>query len=701
MERLVRSCTHCGLGCPAGASFCCYGCELVYSLTQQAGDAGNALRGRLVLCAFFAMNLMAVTLFSYSQEIYGATPDGSMARLGGLFRAASFVFATPIIAILGVPLGARAWRGFADGRAGAELLVITGVSVCYAYSLYGLVGGGPLYFDAACMTLILAGAGRFAEAHWRGRAAGLLSARLGRGNGYAHKRVAQGWRRIPVREVAAGDHVRVRAGDEIPADGRVVCGRAEVDNSALTGESQTIAVAAGDYVAAGAIVTGASIEVRATRDATDSTVAQLEELLRNARNDRPHTVRSVDRVAAVLAPAMIAVAIATFVYWTLAGATERGVLAAVSVLVVACPCSFGIATPLAFWAALRRAAECGVYFRSASVLEVLAGARAVVFDKTGTLTETAKSDATVTILDDPDDDVIAYAAALEDCVNHPIASVLRTLVSSAERPPAPSEVRVLAGRGISGRFGDRIMHVGNAEMADSLDLVVDEVDRRPGTVLIIDGRRLAARVQIRAPMRASAVEAIQQLLRRGMHVEILSGDAEAAADAAGRRLLVPARGGQSAADKLERINELTETLGTTVMVGDGTNDAPALARATVGVAIGVGTDLAKAAAPLNLSSSDPRTVAWSLELALATRRIVRQNLAWSFVYNAACVAAAASGHLTPVLAAIAMLGSSFTVVGNSLRLTGFAAINNTQQGAAAETSGKVPVSATVQLQAHA
>jgi len=691
MAGMVRECKQCGLPAKPGTDTCCYGCELVYELRSSAdGEAGSA-RARVAVCIFFAMNLMAVSTLLYSEDLYALELDHGMLALRTVFRWASAVFATPVLAILGVPMARRAARMLRSGTIGTELLAVTAAVAAYGYSVVSLLRGGAVHFDVACMTLLLIAVGRYLEASSRSRAAAVVGKRFGAQARPTLRLGPRGrWESVAPAELVVGDRCRIAAGESVPVDGRVVEGRALVDRAIVTGESAPCAVVPGDRVLAGFVVAGAPLEIVATADVGGSTLALLDAMLRSARAARAPIERLADRFAAVLVPSMLGIAVATFAWWAHRGSTEQGVLAAVAVLVVACPCSFGIATPLALWTALARAARGGVLLRSAADLERLAAVRAVVFDKTGTLTHPSRA---VSSVDAADAGILARVAAVEAAVRHPLADALAHLARDRGADLGEArDVRVLDGLGVRGRVDGRIVEVGGAKLAESLGLEIGEHDRAPGMVLVIEDGRIVARIATQENVRADARHAVDRLRALGLHVEMSTGDAAAAATRLGEELGLEVRAGCTPAEKLERIETLERKIGPTLMVGDGVNDGPALSRAAIGASVSGATSLARAVAAVNVLGDDLGLLAWSVELSRRALLVVRQNLAWAVGYNAGCVVLAASGYLPPVVAAVAMLASSATVVLNSLRL---ARIPLPEQEAAGGSGVRRPVMAAV------
>jgi Cu+-exporting ATPase len=491
--------------------------------------------------------------------------------------------------------------------------------------------------------------------------------------------------RIPIEELRPGDEVRVGAHERIPADGTVLEGEAWVDESWLTGESAPVRKTAGECVLAGTLAAGRALRMKVAAVGEATELARIERLVARAQSSRAPIVRIADRVSACFVPALLAVAALTFGAWIAAGGTTDAALAsAIAVLVVACPCALGLATPTAITVAVGRAAARGILVRDAAAIEALARTRAIAFDKTGTLTAgRPELVAVIPLVGRDPDRALRLAAAIELESEHPIG---RAIVDGAmaRRLPVPEAREVVAMTGVGVR--------GEAEGARIEVRSIDEALERalPGEVraALADWRRRAATVvlasvdgepsaifAVRDELRPGAREAVESLRRLGIAVRLLTGDHADVAAAIGLEIGVEAeeiRAGLRPDDKTAALAELAATVGTTAMVGDGVNDAPALASAEVGIAMGGGAAVALESAAVTLARSDPREVAAAIVLARRTMRVVRQNLGWAFAYNLFAVPFAALGGFGalggPGLAAAAMALSSLTVVLNALRL---------------------------------
>lgn len=633
------------------------------------------------------MNLMAVTMVLYVDDAYPAAVGAEMAGLREIFRWAAALFAAPIMLVL-APSMARSALARRGPAASIDLLVLLSTGAAYVASLISLLRGtGPIYFEVAAMTLLLFCVGRSIEAVAKARAAALIAESMRPGVVRYERRGADGsWCSVDRHEIEVGDLVRVPAGAVLPVDGELLAARA-VDRSTTTGESRPVKLDAGDAVHAGDIGLGGAVELRAIRRAEHSRMARLEQSTRSAFNEHAQYERVADRLAGVLVPTALVTAAATFGYWTLAESADAGLRAALAVLLCACPCAFGIATPLALRAALARAARRGVAIRSARDVERLAAIRAVALDKTGTLT--TKSIVAAGARGTDPVRALGIAAALERAVRHPLGVDLAAL----ELPSSPMEgVESVAGGGVVGRFEGRAVGIGNTRLLGHLGVDAIEVEGEDEDALyVVEDGQVIGRLATREEMRPGAVAAVEGLRRRKMALRILSGDAASAVERTAARLGLEFTAELAPDEKQAAIRALEAQYGPVMMVGDGINDAPALSASGLGVAIAEGSDLSRAVAPIVVDAADLPALPWAIDLAHAAMTTVRVNLGWAIAYNAVCVAAAASGYLPPLMAAVAMAVSSIGVVVNSARLLRFPLDAGDANDAGAGAHGEVPL----------
>jgi len=626
---------------------------------------------RLGLAGAMWMNVMLFSLVIYA-SYWEHIADG--ARRGVPFILMGL--AAPAVLYSAWPIHRLAWYGLRHGRLRMEALISTGVLAAFGYSTaQAFLGGRHYYFDTACalVTLVLAGKALERGAKDRSaRAVAMLHRLLPR---KARVREAGEERFVAIEELRPGTVFLVKPGERIPADGVVVAGASTVDESVVTGESELLARAAGDGVVCGSLNAAGVLEVRVTLAGPDSTLAQIVKAVETALAGRTPLDRTVDRVAQVFIPVVLALALATAAGGLALGlgATEA-MLRAIAVVVIACPCALGIATPLATTAAVGAASRRGILIRDVRVLETFRAVDAVVLDKTGTVTEGRfrVREARAGHLD--------LVASLEAYSAHPLA---HALVEHARAQGLPLQdagaIAVREGMGLTGSVAGHRVAVGNAAlMAEERVVLAAEALALAGrwqaeglTVAFaaVDGAADGLLALGDAP-RPEAAALVAAFRRRGIRTVLLSGDAQATTGHIGALLGVDECLGEVApAGKAAAIRRLQAAGAVVAMVGDGVNDAPALAAADLGIALGSGADLAMHAAPVVLLGDGLLRLHELFALATLTHRVVRQNLFWAFGYNAAGIALAMTGVLNPILAAGAMVLSSLSVIGNSLRLS--------------------------------
>ena len=596
------------------------------------------------------------------------------------------------------------------GTGNMDLLVSLGTLAAYGLSLYLWLEGGSahgaqhaphLYFEAAAVVIALVLLGKWLEArakHQTSEAIRLLAALRPT---TAHVLRGDHAVEVAIEDLRLGDIVVVRGGDRVPVDGLIRTGSSSIDESMLTGESLPVDKAPGDRVSAGSINGPGRLEVETRALGAETLLARIIRLVEDAQSAKPPIQRLVDRVAHVFVPIVLAIAAATVAGWLYAGAPlETALINAVTVLVIACPCALGLATPAAIIAGTGVAAQHGILIKDAQALELARRIEVVAFDKTGTLT--LGKPRVVAVESHPLFDakeVLALAEAANAGSNHPLADAVRGAFEH-ERKRHPEmfrrkalEHRVLPGRGVASRLGDAALPSGSVELAfgnrrlmdewkvdaSSLEARAAHFEAEGRTVSWLAqrtpaGSQLIGLVAFGDEPKASARAAIDGLTRLGIETTMISGDNEGAARHVARQLgLTHYEANVLPRDKVKRVEALRKGGRVVAMVGDGINDAPALAAADVGIAMGSGTDIAMHAAGVTLLRSDPRLVATAIEISRATVRKIRQNLFWAFIYNIVGIPLAAFGMLTPVFAGAAMALSSVSVVSNALLLKRFRA----------------------------
>ena len=585
-----------------------------------------------------------------------------------------FALTLPVWLIVGGEFHRGAIAALRHGTSNMDTLVSLGSTAAFAYSIYATVAGQPPYYETASAIVTLIFIGKYLEAAARGKSNRAIRALLDLRPLVAHVRDADGVvREIPVEDVRIGQTLLVATGERVPIDGIVLEGQSEIDASMLTGEPMPVLVSPGDTVKQGTINGGGALVVHAATSGTGTALARIVELVRRAQGTTPNVQRLADRVAGVFVPAILAVASLTFIGWLVSHHPwPLALTAAVAVLVVACPCALGLATPTAIMAAVGTGAKHGLLFRNAEAIERLGSVTAVLFDKTGTLTQGKPRVLAIYPADGmSEDDVLSAAASLETASTHPLA---RAIVGRArERGIAviqAADVVTERGYGVEGRVDGDLVFAGNEQYAIAHGVRLNGLVQSPYTRVFVGSTgRVFGAIDLGDPVRDEAAEAVSRLQHDGITVQIVSGDAETPTRTLAQQLAIEAWRAQATPEEKARIvGQLRERGEPVAFVGDGINDAPALATADVGLAMGGGTEIALETAHVAVISNDPRAVASGIELSRATLRTIKQNLFWAFAYNVVLVPLAAIGIVRPIFAAAAMGASSLFVVGNSLLL---------------------------------
>ncbi|WP_117423691.1 copper-translocating P-type ATPase [Mycobacterium marinum] len=625
------------------------------------------------------------------RRVWLAVPLGLLSMVAPMLFGAypwagwvAFAATVPVQFVAGWPFLKGAVQQARAGSAGMDTLIALGTLTAFAYSTYGLFAGGPLFFDTAALIIAFVVLGRYFEARATGKTREAISTLLEMGAKEACLLVDGQEILVPVEQVQVGDLLLVRPGEKIPVDGEIIDGRAAVDESMLTGESMPVEKAMGDRVAGATVNTDGLLTVRATAVGADTALAQIVRLVEQAQGGKAPVQRLADRVSAVFVPAVLGVAALTFAGWALLAANPiAGMTAAVSVLIIACPCALGLATPTAIIVGTGRGAEMGILVKGGEVLEASKKIDTVVFDKTGTLTR-GQMQLTDVIPDKRQkaDLVLRIAAAVESGSEHPVGAAI--VAGAREQDleiPAATSFTNLAGHGVRAQVDGQTVLVGRRKLVDENDLrlpehlaaAAAELEEQGRTAVFV-GRddRVVGVLAVADTIKDDAVDVVRQLHEMGLQVAMITGDnartAAAIADQVGiDRVLAEVL----PEDKVNEVRRLQDEGRLVAMVGDGVNDAPALVQADLGIAIGTGTDVAIEASDITLMSDRLDGVVRSIQLSRQTLRTIHQNLGWAFGYNTAAIPLAAFGLLNPVVAGAAMGLSSVSVVTNSLRLRRF------------------------------
>jgi P-type Cu+ transporter len=587
--------------------------------------------------------------------------------------------ATPVQFWLGAPFYRGAWKALRGGTANMDVLVALGTSAAFGLSLYLMAGGGiHLYFESAAVIIVLVRLGKWLEARAKRRTLKALEALESlRPTEAVVRRDGQDVT-VPIAALRLGDLLVVKPGARIAADGVVVEGRSSVDQSLLTGESRPVDVEAEDHVIGGAVNGDGLLVVRVTAVGAESMLSRIVRMVAEAQGAKAPIQRLVDRISAVFVPVVLAIAVLTVAGWLIAGhGWEPAILHAVAVLVIACPCALGLATPTAIMVGTGVGAKNGILIRDAVALESAGATTVMAFDKTGTLT-VGKPRLIEIVTNLPRDRALAMAAALQQGANHPLAHAVIEAASQVTAPPA-SDLRTLPGRGVSGRVDGQALLLGNSRLMQEKGIDISALsvaaqalqDKGNSVSYLADAEAKGALAFLGfgdAP-KPTVKQALAALRSLGVRTLMLTGDNAAAARHLAAEIgLDDVRADLLPADKVGAVAALKNKGETVAMVGDGINDAPALAAADLGIAMATGTDVAIETAGIALMRGDPLLAPAAIDLARATKRKIVQNLIWAFLFNVLGIPLAAMGGLTPIVAGAAMALSSVTVVTNALSL---------------------------------
>ena len=644
---------------------------------------------------------LPVIVLEMAPHIAGA---GAMAMTPSHIGAwTQVVLATPVVLWAGWPFFTRAWASVVGRSPNMFTLIAMGTGIAWLYSMVATLvpsifpaafrdasGSVAVYFEAAAVITVLVLLGQVLELRARERTSGAIRALLGLAPKTARRLTDGGGdEEVDLATVQAGDRLRVRPGDKVPVDGEVLEGRSAVDESMVTGESMPTVKAQGAKVIGGTLNQTGSFVMRADKIGHDTVLAQIVRMVAEAQRSRAPIQRLADDVSAWFVPAVIAVALVAFLGWSLFGpapAMGYGLVAAVSVLIIACPCALGLATPMSIMVGVGRGAGAGVLIKSAESLERMEKVDTLVIDKTGTLTEGKPRVTAIEALDgSTEDDLLQAAASLERGSEHPLAAAI--VAAAAERKLTLSDVEGFdspVGKGVHGTIGGKAIALGNAMLLADLGIQPGVAEERADAlrstgatvVFVAQEGRLAGLIAIADPVKETTPEALRLLRDAGLRAVMLTGDNRRTAEAVAKLLGIDEVEAEVLpADKSEVVRKLRGQGRIVAMAGDGVNDAPALAAADVGIAMGTGTDVAMESAGVTLLKGDLRGIATARRLSVATMRNIRQNLFFAFAYNVAGIPIAAGVLypslgllLSPIVAAAAMALSSVSVIANALRL---------------------------------
>ena len=614
-----------------------------------------------------------------------------------------FALSTPVVLWAGWPFFERAWASVVHRSLNMFTLIALGTGAAYLYSLFatfapgmfpagfrGMGGEVSVYFEAAAVITVLVLLGQVLELRAREQTGGAIRALLKLAPKTARRLRAGGDdEEVALEQVQVGDHLRVRPGDGVPVDGKVLEGKSVVDESMVTGESMPSAKQPGDKIIGGTVNGTGSLVMRADKVGADTMLARIVTMVAEAQRSRAPIQRMADTVSGYFVPAVLGAAVIAFVAWAVWGpapALSYALIAAVSVVIIACPCALGLATPMSIGVGIGKGAGAGVLIKSAEALERMEKADTLVVDKTGTLTEgKPKVTAIVPAAGLSESEILSWAASLERSSEHPLAEAIVTAARERNAEiQEPADFASVTGKGVTGKIGGRSVALGNAKLMEDLGVAVGDLDhkaeelRNDGATalfLAVDGKPGGV-IAIADPIKSTTQAALDTLRSDGMRIVMLTGDNKTTAEAVARKLgITEVEADVLPQDKNRIVKKLTAEGRIVAMAGDGVNDAPALAEAAVGVAMGTGTEVAIQSAGITLVKGDLAGIARAIVLSRATMRNIRQNLVFAFAYNAIGIPIAAGVLyptfgllLSPIIAALAMSLSSVSVIVNALRL---------------------------------
>ncbi len=648
---------------------------------------------------------LALTAPVFALDMAGHLPRVGLHRVigSGFETWIELILATPVVLWAGGPFFRRGWDSLVRRNLNMFTLIALGTGAAWLYSMVATLapasfpdgfratdGSVAVYFEPAAVITVLVLLGQVLELRAREQTGSAIRALLNLAPKIAHRINANGTdEAIALELVQPGDRLRVRPGDSVPVDGQVLDGASAVDESMVTGESLPVARRAGDRLIGGTVNGTGALIMRADRVGSETVLARIVAMVGEAQRSRAPIQRLADSVAGWFVPTVIVAALIAFVAWAICGpppALTYALIAAVSVVIIACPCALGLATPMSIMVGIGKGAGAGVLIRSAEALERLEKVDTLVVDKTGTLTEGKPRVTSIVPYGGwTEADLLALAASLERASEHPLAAAIVTVARERGLTiDEPDDFRSITGQGVTGTVGGRTVALGNRKLMQDRRIAPDALEatmeswRQDGAIalyLAVEGR-LAGLIAVADPIKPTTPKALDRLRARGIRIVMLTGDTCTTAEAIGRRLgISEVEAEVSPADKQAVIRRLKLAGRVVAMAGDGINDAPALAAADVGIAMGTGTDVAMESAGVTLVKGDLLGITRAITLSHATMRNIRQNLFFAFIYNAVGVPVAAGVLypvfgilLSPALAALAMSLSSVSVIGNALRL---------------------------------
>ncbi len=657
-------------------NFCCFGCYLIYKTTGLKGDEGTAVA---FLGKFGFGYFLAMLVFMLSTYLYGAhfTPGEKEAQIfTGFIKYVILILATPVMLLLGVPILRNAFSG---GRINlnTDMLIAIGAFSAYFLSVYSVfTGKSSIYFETATMILVLVTFGRYIETSSRAKASNFIKELLKLSPEKATVLRDGKELEVDIENIKVGDLVLVKPGDKIPADGVIIKGKGSLDESLLTGEIKPVLKKEGDEVYTGTTNIDGSFIIKVNKPSDDWTLNRFIRIMKEIRSTKAPINRITDTIAAFFIPIVVILATVTFAYWYYHEGFEKALIVSMSVLLISCPCAFSIGAPLALWIGLGEAMREGIIVRGADVLEKIASVKTVFFDKTGTITERLMK---ISKLKVPEE-LLEYVCTVEKHSEHPLA---RSFVHFCREKGIRTEknleeFKVHFGLGVEGRVDGKRIFIGSKNFMKELgfsipdkllDLEKKAEEDGEVVVFVADKNGIKGIITFTQSIRPEAKVSIKALKKLKINVGILTGDTRKFAEAVKKELGIDfVKAELFPEDKLRIIEDEKKNGKTVSMVGDGINDAPALTKADIGIAMGCGTDLTRESANVSLLADDLRKIPLLIILAKKVRRVIYTNMFWAFIYNIIGIGLAVMGKLNPIFAALAMVLSSAFVIANSIRV---------------------------------
>jgi Cu2+-exporting ATPase/Cu+-exporting ATPase len=658
--------------------FCCFGCYLINQTTGLRGEEGNAVA---FLGKFGFGYFLAMIVFMLSTYLYGAhlTPDDPQAHaFTSIIKYIILILATPVMILLGVPILKNSFSRHNWLNFNTDTLIAIGAFSAYFLSVYSVfTNKSSIYFETATMILVLVTFGRYLETSSRVKASNFMKELLKLVPQKARLLIDGKEVEVLAETLNVGDVVLVKAGEKIPADGLVIEGKAYVDESMLTGEVKPVLKQEKSEVYAGTINKDGILKIKITKPYKEWTINRFIELMKEIRNSKAPISRITDTVAAYFLPVMLSLSAGSFAYWYVEEGFEKALIVSMSVLLISCPCAFSIGAPLALWIGLSEAFREGIIIKGADILEKLSSVKTIFFDKTGTITERVLK---VHKVKAKDEDTVKKACCLEKLSEHPLGYSFVNYCNEKgiDCNYAVENFKVYYGYGIEGEINGEKIFVGNKKFLQKLNLKVpkeiENIEKEAEKeaeipVFIFNENEVLGIITFTQKIKDEAPVAINALKKLKVKIGVLTGDTPYFAKILKEKLNIDyIKAGLLPEDKIKEIEEEKKKGKTVAMVGDGINDAPALTKADIGIAMGCGTDITKESANISLVSDDLRKIPLALILAKKVKKVIYTNIFWAFIYNIIGIGFALTGNLSPILAALAMVLSSAFVIANSIRV---------------------------------